>query len=90
MTATECWCCGQDQPADRVVRLGNHPEVAVCPRCARSLHKWAGEIEDRDRTGWGVRARTAGRQARATVIRKGWHRHRMIGAPLRWLGRRLP
>jgi hypothetical protein len=26
----DCWCCGQRYPNERLVRLGSHPEVAVC------------------------------------------------------------
>ena len=52
-----CWCCGAIEDTSRLVRLGNHPEVAVCVRCAHALSKWAWEIEDRSRTGIAVRAR---------------------------------
>ncbi|MGH8960231.1 MAG: hypothetical protein ACRDWT_03355 [Jatrophihabitantaceae bacterium] len=87
---TECWCCGAiDDPA-RLVHLGNHPEVAVCTRCARSIAKWAWEIEDRSRTGLAVRARDRFRSVRRAVIARGWHRSRFVGGPLRWLGRHLP
>ncbi len=85
----ECWCCGRIEPPDRVVRLGNHPEVAVCIRCAYSLKTWARAIEDRDRTGLAVRLRAAIRAARELVIRRGWHQHGPLARPLRWLGRRL-
>ena len=87
---SECWCCGRFDAADRLVHLGNHPEVAVCTRCAHSIHKWAGEIEDRDSAGLAVRARDAFRRVRKTVVRRGWHHHRLVGRPLRWLGRHTP
>jgi hypothetical protein len=73
-----------------LVHLGNHPEVAVCTRCAHSLSKWAWELEDRDRTGIAVAVRNRLRQARRAVMRRGWQQSRLIGAPLRRLGRFLP
>ena len=86
----ECWCCGRIERPDRLVRLGNHPEVAVCIRCAYSLKSWARAIEDRDRAGLSTRIRAGIRRGRRTVIRHGWHRRGPLARPLRWLGRRLP
>jgi hypothetical protein len=86
----QCWCCGRTEAADRLVHLGNHPEVAVCIRCAYSLRTWARTIEDRDRTGLSVRLRAGIRRRRQSVIRRGWHQHGPLARPLRWLGRRLP
>ncbi|MGI8868550.1 MAG: hypothetical protein ACR2F6_06800 [Mycobacteriales bacterium] len=87
---SECWCCGViDDPA-KLVHLGNHPEVTVCTRCAHSISKWAGEIEDQSRTGIAVRARDVFRRLRETVVERGWHRSRLIGRPLRWLGKHTP
>jgi hypothetical protein len=73
-----------------MVHLGNHPEVTVCTGCARSVSKWAWEIEDQSRTGAAVRARDQFRRLRRGVVRRGWHRSRFIGRPLRWLGRHTP
>ena len=87
--ASQCWCCGTiDDPA-RLVRLGNHPEVTVCTRCAHSLSKWAW-VEDRSSTGAAVRARAGFRRLRKTVVSRGWHRNRIIGRGLRWIGRFTP
>jgi hypothetical protein len=86
----ECWCCGIRQGSAKMVRLGNHPEVTLCTRCAHSVSKWAWEIEDADRTGIAVRARQQLRGVREAVVRHGWHNSRLIGRPLRWLGRHLP
>ena len=61
---SECWCCGRIEQPDRLVHLGNHPEVAVCIRCAYSLKTWARAIEDRDRAGSAVRLRDLLRHAR--------------------------
>jgi len=74
----------------KTVRLGNHPEVGVCTRCARSIGKWGREIEDRDRSGPGVSARDGFRSLRKAVVRRGWQNARILGGPLRWLGKRLP
>lgn len=87
---SQCWCCGAISDPVTLVRLGNHPEVGVCVRCAHSLSKWAWEIEDRSRTGFAVRARDRFRRLRRRVVDRGWHRTRFIGRPLRWLGRFTP
>lgn len=73
-----------------MVKLGNHPEVSLCLRCARWAAKQAAQIEDLNRTGVLVRLRTQLRRARHKVITRGWHRNRHLGGALRWLGRRLP
>lgn len=73
-----------------MVHLGNHPEVAVCVRCAYSLKTWAWELEDRSRTGLAVHLRSGLRLARRSVMRNGVHRRKWVGRPLRWLGRKLP
>ena len=73
-----------------MVHLGNHPEVALCLRCARWAAKQGKQIEDRTRTGPLVRVRDRLRLARQKVIQRGWHRNRWLGGALRWLGRRLP
>lgn len=86
----QCWCCGvTDEPA-RLVHLGNHPEVALCVRCARWAAKQAWEIEDADRTGPMVMARARIRAVRRTVVRHGWHQHPWLGPAMRWLGKRVP
>lgn len=86
----ECWCCGCTQPETSMVRLGNHPEVGVCLRCAHYLHQQAWSREDTLRSSPGVRARGALRAARRVVMQQGWQQRRMIGPLLRWLGRHLP
>jgi hypothetical protein len=86
----ECWCCGKPQLANAMVRLGNHPEVTICTRCAYSIKNWAWEIEDRSGGGPLARARDAFRWLRRQVTQRGWHQRRWIGGPLKWLGRRLP
>ena len=85
-----CWCCGTAQPRADMLHLGCHPEVNVCLTCAHLLHKQANGLEDDDRTGLAPRARDALRSARRGVIERGWHRSRLIGRPLRFIGRYLP
>jgi hypothetical protein len=52
----ECWCCGQQQPPAEMIHLGNHPEVALCLRCAFRTQTRPGSrrrhtvIADRPRT----------------------------------------
>ena len=87
---SECWCCGAVDDPTRMVHLGNHPEVALCVRCAHSVSKWAWEIEDQSRAGLLVAARHRLRSVRRAVIDRGWHRSPFIGGPVRWIGRRLP
>lgn len=85
----ECWCCGCIVNPERMVSLGNHPEVMICTRCAHSVSKWAWEIDDRTKTGPRVRARALLRQARTTVMNRGWQNSPLIGRPLRWVGQRF-
>ncbi len=90
LSPSECWCCGAVDEPSRLVHLGNHPEVALCVRCAHSVSKWAWEIEDQSKTGPLVLARDRFRALRRDVIRRGWHRSRLVGGPIRWIGKRLP
>lgn len=90
LTPSKCWCCGRVEDPMRMVHLGDHPEVALCLGCARWAAKQAWEIEDQNRTGPLVLARDRLRSLRRDVIARGWHRHPLIGRPLRWLGKRAP
>jgi hypothetical protein len=86
----ECWCCGRPYPSERLVHLGNHPEVAVCLGCAHVLHQQAAQREDALRPSIPSRARDGLRWGRRVVMDRRWHQRPLIGRPLRWLGRRLP
>jgi hypothetical protein len=86
----QCWCCSQSQPREQMVHLGNHPEVALCVRCAHFVHKQAWEIEDGSRAGPLVGARDAFRRVRREVVRRGWQHSSQFGPALRWLGKHLP
>jgi hypothetical protein len=86
----ECWCCGQDRDEQDVVRLGGHPEVAVCLRCAHFLHQQARGREDAARPSPAARVRDGLRAGRTLVMRRGWQHKPLIGPVLRRLGPRLP
>ena len=85
-----CWCCGAPRPEEELVRLGDHPEVAVCLGCAHFLHQRARAREDELRPSPAGRARDLLRAGRQLVIRHGWHDRPVIGPLLRRLGTRLP
>lgn len=86
----QCWCCGSIEDPDGMVRLGNHPEVALCRACARWAAKEAWKVEDRDKTGVLVIMRERFRHLRRRVTDRNWHRRPVLGRPLRWLGKHLP
>ena len=88
--SVDCWCCGHPAAESDVVRLGGHPQVAVCLRCAHYLHQRARAREDAGRATPATRVRNALRAGRRAVMRRGWHRAPVIGPLLRRLGRRLP
>jgi hypothetical protein len=90
MSPSACWCCGAIDAPERMVHLGNHPEVALCLGCARWAAKKAWEIEDLARTGPLVSARDRLRAVRRGVVDRGWHRHPVLRGPLRRIGKRLP
>lgn len=88
--SARCWCCGTTEAPNRMVRLGNHPEVHLCLGCAHFVHQQARRIEDEENPGAASLVRDRFRSLRAVVIRRGWHRSRFIGGRLRWLDKYLP
>jgi hypothetical protein len=90
VSRSECWCCGITDDPDKLVHLGNHPEVALCLRCARWASKQADEIDDRARNGLAVMLRDRARFARRVVVQRGWHQLPLVGGVLRKLGRYAP
>ena len=88
--SVQCWCCDAIDAPDRMVRLGNHPEVHLCLGCAHFVHQRAWEIEDEGKRGPAAVVRERVRSLRAEVIRRGWHQRRFIGDRLRWLDKFLP
>ena len=85
-----CWCCGNDKLETDLVRLGSHPEVGVCLNCARWLQRRARRHHDDQHPSPATRLRARINAVRNLVIRKGWHRHGLLGALLRRLDRHLP
>jgi hypothetical protein len=85
-----CWCCGTEYPESELVRLGQHPEVGVCLRCAWWLQRRAMQRYDERHSSPGARMRGGIRAVREVVIRKGWHERGLVGVLLRWLDRHLP
>jgi len=75
-----CWCCEASDAPNRMVQLGDHPEVHLCLRCAHWVHQQAWEIEDE-----GTRGPAAFARGRLRDLR-----NKVIGGKLRWLGRYLP
>ena len=86
----QCWCCNGMYQAAELVRLGSHPEVGVCLRCAHFLHQQARGREDAFRRSLASHLRDGLRAGRRLVMQQHWHQKPIIGRPLRWLGRRLP
>ena len=85
-----CWCCGTVDAASRMVHLGDHPEVHLCLGCAHFVHRQAWEVEDEGRRGPVVLVRHRLRSMRGEVMRRGWHRSKVIGGALRWLDKYVP
>ena len=85
-----CWCCGQARAEADVVRLGSHPEVAVCLGCARFLHQRARAREDSLRPSPGTLVRNVIRAGRSFVVQRGSQDGRLLGPVLRRLDRHLP
>src|SRR5829696_3249949 len=83
-----CWCCGKVYPEDQVVRLGSHPEVAVCIGCARYLNRRANQQTPVNAVTRFIRG--VGQGVRAAVVLRGWHEKPLIGPAVRWLDRHVP
>jgi hypothetical protein len=86
-TSTSCWCCSTTTPEDGVVRLGDHPEVAICLDCAHLLHRRARE---RRATRAGRRLHRLGEWMRDAVVRSGLLDRPVLGGLLRRIDRHLP
>jgi hypothetical protein len=85
-----CWCCGGEYPEEELVRLGQHPEVGVCLRCARWLQRRAVQRYDEQHPSPAALLRGRVQAIRRAVIRKGWHQRGALGSVLRWIDRFLP
>jgi hypothetical protein len=85
-----CWCCGNRYPEAELTRLGSHPEVGVCERCARWLHRRARAARDEDRRSLGPWARRRFADARGQVMRHHVQDWPVLGPLLKRLDRYLP
>ena len=45
--SVHCWCCGTIDAPDRMVNLGDHPEVHLCLGCAHSCTTGRGRLRER-------------------------------------------
>jgi hypothetical protein len=88
--SAQCWCCGSVDGSDRMVHLGDHPEVHLCLGCAHFVHQRAWQIEDRGKRGPAALARDRVRTLHAGAMRRGWLQNRYVGGRLRWLSKHLP
>ena len=86
----QCWCCDTVDDPNRMVHLGNHPEVQLCLRCAHFVHQQAWEIDDEGKRGPAALARDRFRNLRVEVMCRGRHQNKLIGGKLRWLSKYLP
>jgi hypothetical protein len=84
-----CWCCGSTFSEEGLVRLGNHPEVGVCPRCAQWLHRRARSSVDAGRRTPVTVMRRGLDTARGRVMRAGAQHWPVVGPLLRRLDRHL-
>lgn len=87
---TGCWCCGAGFAEAELVRLGQHPEVGVCLRCARWVQRRAVQRHDEQHPSPAALLRGGIQAVRAAAIRNGWHRRGVAGTALRWIDRYLP
>ncbi len=85
-----CWCCGAERAESELLHLDQHPEVGVCARCARWLHRRARQREDEQRPSPAAWLRGGIRSARSVVIQHHWQDRPVIGPLLRRLDRHLP
>jgi len=85
-----CWCCGNEFPEDQLLRLGTHPEAAVCLRCSVYLVRQARIRLDALHPSPAARVRQVMDVGRQTVVQHGGHRLPIVGAALRWVGDHLP
>jgi hypothetical protein len=87
---SSCWCCGGEFEETGLTRLGSHPEVAVCARCARWLGRRARANAESGSNAPGAWTRRRLQAVREFVLDhriQGWP---VVGSVLRRLDRHLP
>ncbi|MGH3823192.1 MAG: hypothetical protein ACRDRA_10220 [Pseudonocardiaceae bacterium] len=87
---SDCWCCGKIFGEDKLVRLGEHPEVGVCLQCATWLKRRAIAHHHKQHPSPSGRLLSAIDTVRNKVIKRGWHDHPRLGPLLRGINRYLP
>lgn len=85
--ASKCWCCGRETANDGLVRLGSHPEVAICVNCVHFLRRRARDLQV---TAMRQRLRGTAESVRREIISRGWHNRPVIGPALRWINQHSP
>lgn len=90
VSPTQCWCCGSTHKEEDLVRLGEHPEVAVCLGCSQWLRRRAVRRHDARRRSLAARMRGLIDGVRGAVIERGWHERGVLGKLLRRIDRYLP
>lgn len=85
-----CWCCGGLFDQEDLTRLGEHPEVALCPTCAQWVHRRSRAAADRGRRTPGALLRAALARAREAAVESGVADRPVVGPILRRVDRHLP
>jgi hypothetical protein len=67
----QCWCCGSKYPEPDLVHLGQHPEVAICLRCAHWLRRRATARHDEQHHTLAGQLRGVLQAARDQIINRG-------------------
>ena len=88
--ATACWCCAETYPEDELIRLGQHPQAAVCGGCARWLQRQATGRYDARHPSAAGRLRAGIRTTRSAVVTRDWQDRPRLGRLLRRIDRHLP
>ncbi len=85
-----CWCCGRILPEHELVRLGEHPEVGLCLRCATWAKRQAVARYHEQHQSLPGQLLHGIDTVRNRVIERGWHERGLLGAVLRRVDRYLP
>jgi len=85
-----CTCCEKAVPEARLTRLGSHPEIGLCPACARWVYRQSRQRQDRlGPATAATRLRGVISRRRAAVVHHGWHDAPVVGRLLRGIDQLL-
>jgi hypothetical protein len=89
---TRCWCCGRPFAEDHLVRLGAHPEAALCLQCSTFVSRRARQRADAlgGNHSPGAHARALMNSGRDLVVSHGWQHGHVSGPVLGFVDRFLP